>query len=203
MASKEDFMSKIGNLSTKDMVKIAILGAIGAILMLFRFPLPFAPPFMDIDISEVPVLIGGFVMGPVAGVFIVFIKLIIKFLTQGSSTGGVGELSNFIISSAFVVTTVLIYNRNRTMKNAVVALIAGVVSMTILATLSNYFFIFPLYGIDIGEFGRGFSGTNPLVSGAGTFILFSMVPFNLIKGTLVSVVVMLLYKHIAPLLKKY
>lgn len=196
-------MSKIGNISTKDMVKIAILGAIASILMLFRFPLPFAPPFMDIDISEVPVLIGGFVMGLVAGVFIVFIKLIIKFLTQGSSTGGVGELSNFIISSAFVVTTVLVYNRNRTMKNAVIALMAGVLSMTVLATLSNYFFIFPLYGIDLAEFGRSFTETNPYVSGAGTFILFSMVPFNLIKGTLTSIVVMLLYKHIAPLLKKY
>lgn len=196
-------MAKIGSLSTKDMVKIAILGAIASILMLFRFPLPFAPPFMDIDISEVPVLIGGFVMGPVAGVFIVFIKLIIKFLTQGSSTGGVGELSNFIISSAFVVTTVLVYNRNRTMKNAVIALIAGVISMTVLATLSNYFFIFPLYGIDLAEFGKGFTETNSLVTGAGTFILFSMVPFNLIKGTLTSIVVMLLYKHIAPILKKY
>lgn len=192
----------INNLKTRDMVKIAILGAIAAILMFFRFPLPFAPPFMDIDISEVPVLIGGFAMGTLPGVLIVLVKLVIKFLTQGSSTGGVGELSNFIISSAFVISTVIVYNRNRTWKNAFLALFIGVVTMSALAVVSNYFFIFPLYGINIQEFGQGFSSTNPLVSGAGSFILFSMVPFNLVKGTLNSIVVLLLYKHIAPILKK-
>lgn len=185
-------MKKNENLSI--MIKVALLGAIASLLMLFKFPLPFAPPFMDIDISEVPGIIAGFIFGPFWGFVVIVIKLLLKFITQGSGTGGFGELSNLIVSAAFVVTASLIYKRKRTFKNAIFALSVGVVLMTILATLSNYFIIFPLYGIPMQTFAPTMAKINPFVKNVPTLILFSIVPFNIIKGILNSVIAVILYK---------
>lgn len=189
-------MKKNKNLSI--MIKVALLGAIAMILMFFRFPLPFAPPFMDIDISEVPGIIAGFIFGPFWGFVVIVIKLLLKFLVQGSSTGGYGELSNLIVSSAFVVTASLIYKRKKTFTNAIFSMTVGIILMTILATLSNYFIIFPLYGIPMETFAPTIAKINPLVKNVPTFILFSIVPFNIIKGALNAIVSGILYK---PLLK--
>ncbi|MDU7560516.1 MAG: ECF transporter S component, partial [Finegoldia magna] len=87
------------NSSTQTMVKISILGAISALLMIFKFPLPFAPPFMTVDIGDLGVLISGFALGPVAGVLTSAVKILLNFIINGTTTGGVGELSNFILSS--------------------------------------------------------------------------------------------------------
>lgn len=193
----------MSSLKTKIFVRIALLGAISSVLMLFRFPLPFAPGFMDIDIAEVPALIGGFAMGPLAGFLIVVIKILVKTITQGTSTAMIGELSNLIISSALVVTASYIYSKNKTFKTAILSLVAGVILMTIVAVISNYFVIFPLYGINISEFAvNTMSKINPFVNSGLTFIIFSVVPFNLIKGGLTSIVAMFLYKPLSPILKK-
>lgn len=190
------------NLKTNTIVKIALLGAISAILMMFRFPLPFAPGFMDLDIAEVPALIGGFAMGPLAGFLVVIVKILVKIITQGTSTAMIGELSNLIISSAFVVTASLLYKKRKSFKSAIASLVIGVIVMTTMATLSNYFVIFPLYGIDMAEFAQNaMANINPLVNNTFTFILFSIVPFNLVKGSLASIVTVVLYKSLSPILK--
>lgn len=189
------------NSKTSKMVKTALLGAMGALLMFFSFPIPLAPPFMEVDLGDVPVLISGFAVGPVCGVVTAFIKIFVKFLLQGTSTGGVGELSNFIVSGCFVFVSSWIYRNKKTKQMAIFALIAGVLSMTLLATFSNYFVIFPFYGIDLKVFSQSFHEVNPLVSSPFTLMLFSVVPFNLIKGCINSLVTLFLYKPLRPLLK--
>lgn len=190
------------NSSTQTMVKISILGAISALLMIFKFPLPFAPPFMTVDIGDLGVLISGFALGPVAGVLTSAVKILLNFIINGTTTGGVGELSNFILSSVFVVVASSIYNKGKSKKSAMTGLVFGVLAYTVVACISNYFVIFPLYGINLVDFTKEFSKVNSLASTPLMFVLFSIVPFNIVKGIIVSAVTIALYKPISRFLKK-
>lgn len=189
---------------TKDMTKVAMLSVIGFVLMYFQLPLTFvAPPFMKLDISDLPVLMGAFTMGPVYGIIIAGLKNLMHIIFKGTMTAGVGELSNFIISSTFALVSSYIYRKHRTYKGAVLAMTVGVVAMTILAMTSNYFVVFPLYGkvmpmeaiIAMG------SAITPKITGLFTMMIYSVLPFNLIKGFTTSAVMMLVYKKISPLFK--
>ena len=188
--------------STQTMVRISILGAISALLMIFKFPLPFAPPFMTVDIGDLGVLISGFALGPVAGVLTSAVKILLNFIINGTTTGGVGELSNFILSSVFVVVASSIYNKGKSRKSAITGLVFGVLAYTIVACISNYFVIFPLYGINLVDFTKEFAKVNSLASTPLMFVLFSIVPFNIVKGIIVSAVTIALYKPISRFLKK-
>ena len=189
---------------TKDMTKVAMLSVIGFVLMYFQLPLTFvAPPFMKLDISDLPVLMGAFTMGPVYGIIIAGLKNLMHIIFKGTMTAGVGELSNFIISSTFALVSSYIYRKHRTYKGAVLAMTVGVLAMTILAMTSNYFVVFPLYGkvmpmeaiIAMG------SAITPKITGLFTMMIYSVLPFNLIKGFTTSAVMMLVYKKISPLFK--
>ena len=189
---------------TKDMTKVAMLSVIGFVLMYFQLPLTFvAPPFMKLDISDLPVLMGAFTMGPVYGIIIAALKNLMHIIFKGTMTAGVGELSNFIISSTFALGSSYIYRKHRSYKGAVLAMTVGVVAMTILAMASNYFVVFPLYGkvmpmeaiIAMG------SAITPKITGLFTMMIYSVLPFNLIKGFTTSAVMMLVYKKISPLFK--
>ncbi|MEF3318684.1 ECF transporter S component [Peptoniphilus grossensis] len=189
---------------TKDMTKVAMLSVIGFVLMYFQLPLTFvAPPFMKLDISDLPVLMGAFTMGPVYGIIIAALKNLMHIIFKGTMTAGVGELSNFIISSTFAVVSSYIYRKHKTYKGAVLSMTVGVVAMTILAMISNYFVVFPLYGkvmpmeaiIAMG------SAITPKITGLFTMMIYSVLPFNLIKGFTTSAVMMLVYKKISPLFK--
>lgn len=189
---------------TKDMTKVAMLSVIGFVLMYFQLPLTFvAPPFMKLDISDLPVLMGAFTMGPVYGIIIAALKNLMHIIFKGTMTAGVGELSNFIISSTFAVVSSYIYRKRKTYKGAVLSMTVGVLAMTILAMASNYFVVFPLYGkvmpmeaiIAMG------SAITPKITGLFTMMIYSVLPFNLIKGFTTSAVMMLVYKKISPLFK--
>lgn len=188
--------------STQTMARISILGAISALLMIFKFPLPFAPPFMTVDIGDLGVLISGFALGPVAGVLTSAVKILLNFIINGTTTGGVGELSNFILSSVFVVVASSIYNKGKSRKSAITGLVFGVLAYTIVACISNYFVIFPLYGINLVDFTKEFAKINSLAGTPLMFVLFSIVPFNIVKGIIVSAVTIALYKPISRFLKK-
>lgn len=199
--------SKIGTkMSIQTLVKISLLASVAAVLMYFEFPLFFAPPFMKVDISEVPGLIGGFALGPLAGALIVLLKLILKMFLKASTTLGVGELSNLIVSTVFVVTASTIYAKKKTFKRALISLIAATVAMAVVATVSNYFFIFPMYikmmGKSAAELVQKSAGANPFVKDYLSLMLLSVFPFNIAKGTIVSIVAMLLYKPVSPILKR-
>lgn len=189
--------------STQVITRVAVLSAIAFILMFFQFPLAvIAPPFIQLDVSDVPGLIAGFAMGPLAGIAVEFFKNILHMLLQGTSTMGVGELSNFIIGSTLVGVSSVIYRRKRTYKTAIIALFAGTVCMASLAVLSNYFVVFPLYAKAMGLENIVAAGTaiNGNITSLWTMMIYSILPFNLIKGLVVTIVTLLIYKKVSYLL---
>lgn len=193
--------------NTKTMVKISVLGVISFILMFFEIPMPFlAPTFMKIDISDLPSLIGSFAIGPMAGVIIQLLKNVLNVLIEGSTTGGVGELANFVVGSAFAYTAGFVYYKKKTFGRAVVGLLLGTVIMTIVITLANYFIMFPLYaklmGQDIQVFVDMGTAINKNITDLKTMMLISVVPFNLLKGVVITALTLLIYKRVSPILHK-
>lgn len=193
-------MKKWFTFNSREISLIGVFGALSAFLMYLKFPLPFMPPFMEFDFSSVIELIGTFIMGPVAGAFIVVIKLLVKVLLQGSSTMGSGELSNLIVSLAYIIPAGLIYRKNRTKKGAITGMAVGTVLMTVVAVLSNYFMILPLYanlfGMSMDDIIKIVGAVNPLVDSPLTLFAIGIVPFNVIKGSVCAVVTYLVYKKI-------
>lgn len=191
--------------SVRTIVQVGMLGALATILMMFDFPLPFAPSFYKIDLSEVPVLIGCFAMGPVAGAAVELVKILVNLVLTGSGTGGVGEIANFIIGCAFCVPAGIIYRRNRTRKNALIGMITGIVVMTVLGCFVNAYVLLPVYSKAFGMpidalVGMG-TAVNSHITSLTTFVLLAVAPFNLLKGVVVSLIVFLIYKKISPVFK--
>ncbi len=193
-------------MSVKNLVKISMLAVMAFLLMFVDFPLPFAPPFMTLDVSDLPAMIGGFALGPIPGVLIVVLKNILNVLFEGSKTGYVGELSNAIVGSIFIFTAATIYERKKTFRRAIAAMIVGVLVMSFCATFSNYFFIFPLYakvfGLELDKLVEMGSAVNGFVTDYKTMMVFVVVPFNITKGTVVSLLSTLIYKRVSPILKR-
>lgn len=193
-------------LSTKNIAKIAILGAISFVLMMFDFPLPVAPSFYKLDFSEVPILIGGFAMGPVAGIIIEALKVILSILFTGSSTMYVGEFANFLIGCAFVVPASLIYKKNKTKKSAIISLIVGTIVMTIVGVFANLFILIPAYSyfyiLPVETIISMGAAIFPIINSTFTFVITCVSLFNIIKGIIVSALTVLLYKHISPILHR-
>lgn len=184
---------------------IGVFSAISAILMLFEFPVPFAPPFYEIDFSELPALIGTFAYGPVAGVMIEFCKIVLKLLMKGTTTAFVGDLANFSIGCSFLLPASVIYLLKKTRKNAVIGCIAGTLIMTVVGTAFNAVYLLPkfaqMYGMPLDAIiGMGTS-INPAITGVTSFVVLAVAPLNLLKGTTVSVVTLLVYKKLSPVLK--
>lgn len=193
-------------LQVKEMVLIAILAALSTILMLLKFPLPFMPPFMSFDFAAIPELIGGFILGPVGAFFIILIKILLKIVMQGSNSMFTGEIQNLILSCAFVIPASIIYRKNKTRKNAIIGLSVGTIIMSIVAVLSNYFFIIPFYAVlfnySMSDIIAMSQAVNPLITSPMMLIAFGIVPFNIIKGLIISTITILIYKKISVLLKK-
>lgn len=190
--------------TTKAMVKISVLATISMILMFFDMSVGFAPPFLRLDFADLPALIGAFAMGPMAGVLVQLVKNLLHLLVEGSKTGGVGELSNFLVGSVMAYSAGFIYYKKKTFKNAIIGLVIGVLLMTTIATFSNYFLVFPIYAkiMPLEQIIEMGSKVNKYVVDYKSLILFAVVPFNLLKGTAVSVVTLLIYKRVSPILHK-
>ncbi len=193
------------NLNVRYMVQVAMLAAIAVILMLFEIPLPFAPTFYKIDLSEVPVLIGCFAMGPMAGVLIEFLKIVLHLLIYGTTTAFVGDIANFVIGCAFVLPAAWIYKRIHTRRGAIISMAVGTACLVVIGCLVNAYVLLPAYAaaFDMPLDSLVAMGTaiNPAIDGLTMFVILCVAPFNLIKGVVVSILVFLLYKHISPLLK--
>lgn len=190
----------------RTMVCVGMLAAISTILMLFEFPLPFiAPGFYELDFSEVPILIGAFALGPVAGALTELVKILLNLVVNGTDTAFVGEFANFVMGCALCVPAALIYKAKKSRTNAVIGLAAGTVIMTAAAVFVNALVLLPAYakafGTPIEVFIEMGTAIHPSINGIWSFVLLAVAPFNLIKGVLVSVITMLLYKHISPILK--
>ncbi len=190
---------------TNWIAKTGILASAAIILMILEFPLPLMPGFLKFDVSEVPVLLAAFALGPWSAVIIEFIKNLAHYPL--SSTFGVGELANFIIGCAFVVPAGILYRRHRDKKTAILGMLVGTLSMILIGSLMNYFFMIPFYvnvtGYPLAAIIDGAKAVgNMLVKDLPTLIVFVFVPFNLFKGIVVSFIVALIYKRISPLLHK-
>lgn len=195
-----------GRAATRMIVCVGMLAAISTILMLLEFPLPFlAPGFYELDFSEVPILIGAFALGPVAGVLTELVKVLLNLVVNGTQTAFVGEFANFVMGCMFVLPASLIYKMKKSRKHAVMGLAAGTVTMSVAAVFINALVLLPAYakafGMPIDAFVEIGSAINPAINSLWTFVVLAVAPFNLIKGVLVSVITVLLYKHISPILK--
>ena len=193
-------------INTKTITKVGILGAVATVLMLLEFPLWFAPIFYELDFSEVPVLLGAFALGPAAGAMIELVKILINFVLNGTDTGGVGEFANFIIGCAFIVPAGFIYKRNKSFKTAILGLVVGTLTLAVAGAFLNYYLLLPLYakiyGYPIQAFIDMGHALNPAITDLKTFVLYAVVPFNLLKGVIVSAMVILIYKKLSPILHK-
>lgn len=181
--------------------RVAVLGAISAVL--YYFEVPIIPPIYKLDLSAVPALIAGFGMGPGASLGVMLVKDFIGLLHTSSM--GVGELADFLMSGSMTVVASLIYMKNHTIKGALTGLIAGTVVMGIVGGLANYFIMIPFYvqvmNMPLNVILSLIAKTVPPVDTLWKMILLAVVPFNLLKGAVLSVVTMLLYKRISPMLK--
>ena len=198
-------MNKKNTTNVKRLTQIGMLSAIAVVLMLFEFALPFAPSFYELDFSEVPVLVGCFAMGPGAGVAIELVKVLLNLLINGSLTAGVGEFANFAIGCAFCVPAGVIYRSKRTKKGAIWGMASGTLVMTVAGGFINAYIMLPTYarafGWPLEDLVSMGTKINPAIDDLTTFILYAVVPFNLLKGILVSFVVALIYKKIRVILK--
>lgn len=169
-------------LSTANMTRIAVLGAISAVL--FAWPeITVIPPFYKLDFSTLPVLLGGFAMGVGPGVLIVLLKDLIGLTHSG--TAGVGELADFIMTCAMLIPAVLVYQRKKTRVGALISLAVGSAAMIVVSALVNAFLLFPLL-----------TKSMPSME----FILTSTIPFNLLKAVVISIITYLVYKPLSPVL---
>lgn len=198
----------MGTGKIRQMALIAMMGAAAVILMLFEIPLPFlAPPFYELDFSEVPVLIGAFALGPVSGVLIELIKILLNIIINGTNTAGVGELGNFLIGCSFILTASIIYHRKKDKKHAIIGMAVGTVVMAVVGCLINGYLLLPFYSVSMGLpmetlVSMG-TAINPAITNVMTFVMLAVAPFNLLKGVVVSILTMLLYKRISGLIKSH
>lgn len=184
---------------------MAMMSALAAVLMIFEFPLPFiAPPFYKLDLSEVPILIGAFMMGPVAGVIIEMIKILLNLLMDGTTTAFVGEFANFSIGCALIVPASIIYRRHKTRKTAIIGMIVGSIFMAIIGIFINAYVMLPFFSQTVMPMENIIAmGTaiHPAIDNVLTFCLLTVAPFNVLKGVLVSIITIVIYKKISLLLK--
>lgn len=185
--------------NTKKLVYIGLLAAVATVLMYLELPLTFLmmPPFLKLDLSGVPTMIGTFMFGPVAGIFISLVKDLIHLLS--SSTGGVGELSDFLIYTAFSLCAGFVYRYKKDKKGALLSCVAGTAAITVVGALTNKFLIIPFYSkiMPIDAIVSACSAVNPLINSIDAYILFGAAPFNLIKGLIISLVTFLVYKKLS------
>jgi riboflavin transporter FmnP len=192
--------------SVQWLVKVAVLGALATVLMLVEFPIMFlAPNFYKLDFSEIPVVVGAFALGPMAGVAIEAIKVFLNFAVEGTQTAGVGEIANFLIGCAYVVPAAIFYTLRKSRKSAVLGMAVGTLSVAAVGAVLNAYVLLPAYAYafqaPIEAFIAMGTAVNPAITDLTTFILFAVVPFNLVKGLMISVIVFVIYKRVSPLLK--
>lgn len=193
-------------LTTKNVVLMGMFGALAGALMLFEIPLPFiAPPFYKLDFSEVPILVGTFTLGPVAGVIMELLKIMIKLVLKPTSTAFVGEFANFAVGCALIVPAGIIYRLKKTKNGAMIGMAAGMIVMTVLGVVINAQVMLPFfakfYGLPLEKIVAMGSAINPAVYNVWTFALICVGPFNMIKGIVVSLATSLIYKRISILIR--
>ncbi len=182
----------------------AIFGALASVLMMLSFSVPFMPSFIKMDLSEFPALIASFSMGPLSGIAVCFIKNAVNVFA--TTTGGVGELSNFLLGVSFVVPAGLIYKHMKTRKGALIGSVVGSLAMSLLSLPINYLVTYPIYinalGFPLIAIIGMYQEILPGVDGLLMCLIVFNMPFTFLKGALDAVATFLIYKRISPIIRE-
>ena len=193
------------NFKIKKLSIIAFLAAISSVLMTLNFPIILAPSFMKMDLSELPIIIGGFILGPIESVIIAILKVLVKFVLKPSTSTYIGELANLIGSVSYVLPASIIYNKLKTKRRAIYGMALGVVLASVICTISNKLFIFPmymkLYEMTESSIIKMCSAIMPFIDNMNKVYLYSVLPFNVIKYLITTIITYFLYKKISIQIK--
>lgn len=192
--------------STHYITYTAVFASLAGVLMFLEIPLFFAPSFYKIDLSELPILICTFYLGPVAGVAAELLKIMVKLLLKGTSTAFVGDFANFVVGCSFVLPASVVYHAKPGRKTALLGMLVGTLVMTVFGSAFNAIYLLPkfaeLYGLPLDVIVGMGTKVNSAITSVTTLVLFAVVPFNLLKGVLVSAITFVLYKRVSPLLHR-
>ena len=191
---------------------IAMFGTLASILYIFNFALPFAfPSFLEFKFSDIPVLIGSFALGPISSAIIVVVQILLKLVIKGTGTNFVGELSDLLTGCAFGVTAAAIYSKKHTFKGALIAMAVGTVCEVAVAILINWLILVPFYVSFFfgGSWDPLIGMMKPLFPSCtranfyNFYLWVSVLPFNLLRCFVASVVTILVYKRISLLINRF
>jgi riboflavin transporter FmnP len=189
---------------TTFITRVAILSAAAFALNYIEFPVPFFPAFLQLDFSDIPALIGTFALGPSAGIIVELIKNILHLIFKWNIGSPVGELANFIVGIALVGTAGFIYKNKKTKQNAVKGMVIGIIVMAVAGGIMNYFVLLPFYTrfmpieaiIEMG------AAVNDRITTLKDIVIYAIIPFNIFKGIIISVITALLYKKLSPVIHR-
>lgn len=170
----------------KRLITISMLSAVAFVLTFIKFPLPFLPPYLTLDFSDVPTLLATFLLGPVAGIIVAFIKNLLNFFFNMGDP--VGPVANFLAITSFLLTAYYIYKNKRSNQSLTMGLIVGTIVMTIVLSILNYFVLLPLYGMIFN--------LTDIVHNLKVIIVSGVIPFNIIKGIVISLMFFFIYNRV-------
>lgn len=180
MEEEIDVQRKSGSSKLTKMVVIALLATVSLVLFFISFPLPLLPPYLKVDLSDVPALIAGMVFSPLAGVLVVFLKNVMYFAFKGA-TDPIGIPANFIAGTLYVFPVAYLYHKYKGVKSVVVGLVIGTVAMASVMSILNYLVILPAYSWVMG-IDDWVTSTAKMAT-----VMGAILPFNFLKGVIVSV----------------
>ena len=188
-------------INLKQLVLISLFSAIGFLFMFIEFSVPIVPEFLKFDISELPALLMAFMYGPVSGVVVCLLKNVLHLIV--TTTGGVGELSNFILGAIFCIVAGVIYKYKRTKIGAVVGMLVGAAVMAGVCFFTNLYIMYPFYyNIIPKEVILGMcKAILPSVDSIEVSLLVFNVPFTFAKGVICSLITFVAYKKLKKVLK--
>ena len=186
---------------TRFITVTAMLGAVSFVLQFLEFSVPFVPSFIKLDFSDLPALIGSFALGPGCGVLVALIKNVLHLLD--TSSGGVGEISNFILCALFVLPAGILYRRKKTRRTALIGSVIGAVISSLVSILTNYFIVYPIYTafMPMETIIAMYQAIRPSTETLLEALIVFNVPFTFIKEMICVLITFLIYKHISPILK--
>jgi riboflavin transporter FmnP len=189
-------------MSLRRNITVALLSAIAYLIMYLQFPLPLIPVFLQIDLSDIPALIAAIMYGPLAGVVVEAVKNIIHAFVMGSV---IGEAANFFAGSLFIVVSTYIYHKRKTLRSLIIGMGAGTLVMAGVMSVANYFIIFPLYayflGFSIEQAVQLAKAANHSIHDLISLIVLAILPFNIIKGIIISILALPIYARLRPRLR--
>lgn len=191
------------NTKTKKLVSIALFAAIATVLMFIEFNIPMTPPFLKVDISGAVILIAVLTLGLKEAVFALLIKDLIHLLS--TQTGGVGELADFIMLTAMAVALWLITRNNKDVKKVVIGCVAATAALIAAGAITNAYMLIPFYAkvmMPVEAILDMCQKVNPNITSITSYVVWGVVPFNLVKGVILSIITVLLYKKSGKMLEK-